>query len=192
MAKLKLLVGLGNPGQTYAHTRHNVGAWLLEMIASSHGQSFKAQAKLFGEVANLASPHSCRLFIPSTFMNESGKAVAAIANFYKLAAQDILVAHDELDLLPGTIRLKKAGGHGGHNGLRDIIKALGSDDFIRVRIGIGHPGHKDQVTPYVLSQPAKADKMAILKATVRLDMHIDDIINGDLNKAMKALHTKEL
>ena len=184
-------MGLGNPGPEYSDTRHNVGAWLVESIAISSGVAFKPQRKLFGEVADVLSSHPYRLFIPHTFMNESGKAVAAITNFYKLSPDEILVAHDELDLSPGTIRLKREGGHGGHNGLRDIIKALGSNDFYRARIGIGHPGHKDQVTPFVLSRPSKSDKMNILKAMVRFEMHMDDIIDGHIDKVMRELHTKE-
>lgn len=191
MANLKLIVGLGNPGPQYADTRHNVGAWLTEMIAASHGEAFKTHPKLFGELADIRQPSPYRLFIPHTFMNESGKALAAITQFYKIAPNEVLIAHDELDLAPGIIRLKFSGGHGGHNGLRDIIKALGTNEFYRVRIGIGHPGHKDKVTPFVLSAPSKADKMQILKAMVRFDMQLDDVLAGDIEKVMRELHKKE-
>lgn len=171
---MQLIVGLGNPGPEHAHTRHNAGAWLVEQLARRNACTLAADKKFFGLTGKiLVDNHAVHLLIPTAYMNRSGQAVAAVANFYKIAAADILVAHDELDLDPGVARLKIGGGHGGHNGLRDIISALGNNkDFMRLRIGIGHPGHASQVTSYVLGKPAARD------------LHL---IEDSLNDAMDAL-----
>lgn len=154
-----LIVGLGNPGPEHAHTRHNAGAWFVAQLAHSNACTLAADKKFFGLTGKtVLGNEPVHLLIPTTYMNRSGQAVAALANFYKIAAADILVAHDELDLAPGVARLKIGGGHGGHNGLRDIISALGNNsDFMRLRIGIGHPGHASQVTNYVLGKPSASD-----------------------------------
>ncbi len=156
---MQLIVGLGNPGPEHAHTRHNAGAWLVDQLARRYACTLAADKKFFGLSGKaVIDNHAVHLLIPTTYMNRSGQAVAALANFYKIAPADILVAHDELDLQPGTARLKVGGGHGGHNGLRDIISALGnSKDFKRLRIGIGHPGHASQVTNFVLSKPSAGE-----------------------------------
>ena len=156
---MQLIVGLGNPGPEHAHTRHNAGAWLVEKLALRNTCTLAVDKNFFGQSGKiLIDHHAVHLLIPTTYMNRSGQAVAAMANFYKIATADILVAHDELDLAPGMARLKIGGGHGGHNGLRDIISALGnSKDFMRLRIGIGHPGHASQVTNYVLGKPSASD-----------------------------------
>lgn len=162
---VQLIVGLGNPGVEYAKTRHNVGAWLLDRLVEQDNLSWKTETKFRGSVANMGSSASnCLLLRPSTYMNESGQSVLLISKFYKIPAESILVVHDELDFPAGSIRYKQDGGHGGHNGLRDIIRHLNSSDFKRLRIGIGHPGSKDLVTPYVLGQPSKADQQSIMSA----------------------------
>lgn len=186
---IKLIVGLGNPGPEYANTRHNVGAWFIDRLTQQKNYKLSLEKKFFARIHKLnLDKHSYWLMHPTTYMNESGRAVAAITNFYKIAPPEILVAHDELDFPPGEIRLKQGGGHGGHNGLRDIIETIDSAEFYRLRIGIGHPGHKDRVTPYVLSQPSNDDKTQILQAIDAGLLVMDDLINGDFQKAMRKLH----
>lgn len=186
---IKLIVGLGNPGSVYSGTRHNVGVWFVHALAHSFNVSFKSEKKLHGQVATFAMDQdACRLFIPSTFMNESGIAVRAIANFYQIKPQEILIVHDELDLDVGRIKLKSGGGHGGHNGLRDILRHLGSSDFNRLRIGIGHPGHKQFVVNYVLKNPGMHEKESILKAIDRAVDVIPLVIKGDMALAMNSLN----
>lgn len=193
MAKLRLIVGLGNPGKEYEGTRHNAGALFVRELARQAGQSLTSDAKFFGQCAHITfAQQDLRLLIPSTFMNRSGQSLAAMAHFYRFMPEQILIAHDELDILPGQARFKHGGGHGGHNGLRDIVSALGGNkDFYRLRVGIGHPGHASRVSGYVLSKPSGADKMAI-------DATIEDAIRalplllaGDLVKAMTQLHSIE-
>jgi PTH1 family peptidyl-tRNA hydrolase len=189
---LQLIVGLGNPGPDYAYTRHNVGTWLLEMLVSQCGHSFRNEPKWMGQTCLITlEHHSCRLFIPTTFMNNSGQAVRAFTHFHRIEPTSILVVHDELDLPPGTLRLKKGGGHGGHNGLRDIIAQLGTPDFYRLRIGIGHPGSKDQVTPFVLGRPSRSEQDAIVAAITDGLTAIPRILSGDFNGATQQLHTVE-
>lgn len=168
-ANLKLIVGLANPGPEYQHTRHNAGAWLVEALARRFNSSLSPDAKFFGISGRLAPPFAdTRLLIPTTFMNRSGQSVGALANFFKLTPDEILVVHDELDLPPGVAKYKTGGGHGGHNGLKDIISALGGDNsFHRLRIGIGHPGHKDRVTGYVLGKAPQQEQQL-------MDSIIDD------------------
>ena len=191
MTAIKLIVGLGNPGSEYRGTRHNAGADFVEELARQCGSSLQAESKFFGLAGRVnLSGHDLRLLIPATFMNRSGKAVAAMAQFFKTAPDEILVAHDELDIPPGTARFKQGGGHGGHNGLRDIIPALGNNkDFYRLRIGIGHPGHASRVTGYVLGAPSQVDR-------TRIDACIDEaiaalplLLAGDATKAMTRLHS---
>lgn len=160
MSEIKLIVGLSNPGAKYEETRHNAGEWLVNELAAMYNVSLKEETKYFGKVAKINTAQSeIRLLIPTTFMNLSGKAVGALANFYRIKPEEILVVHDELDLPPGSAKIKKGGGHGGHNGLKDIIAALGNNkEFYRLRIGIGHPGHKDMVASYVLGKPAPQEK----------------------------------
>ena len=191
MTAIKLIVGLGNPGSEYRGTRHNAGAYFVEELARQCSTSLQGESKFFGLAGRVTlSGHDLRLLIPTTFMNRSGKAVAAMAGFFKIAPEEILVAHDELDIPPGTARFKQGGGHGGHNGLRDIVPALGNNkDFYRLRIGIGHPGHASRVTGYVLGAPSQVDR-------TRMDACIDEaiaalplLLNGDGTKAMTRLHS---
>jgi len=187
--KITCVVGLGNPGPKYDDTRHNVGFWLVDRLARRYGAVLRGENKFAGEVARIHTPlGECWLLKPMTYMNHSGRAVSALANFYKIPLEQMLVAHDDLDLAPGVIRLKKGGGHGGHNGLRDIASALGKD-FVRARIGIGHPGHRDAVTDYVLSRPYKAEQAAIDAGLDEIERHWEAIQAGDLAKAMQEIHT---
>lgn len=184
------IVGLGNPGPKYEDTRHNVGFWLVDRLARRFGAVMRAENKFGGEVARIrTSVGECWLLKPMTYMNNSGRSVSALAKFYKLPLEQMLVAHDELDMAPGVIRLKKGGGHGGHNGLRDIISAMGGKDFHRVRIGIGHPGHRDGVSDYVLSRPYKTEQEAIDRGLDELESHWETVQEGDMAKAMRELHT---
>lgn len=191
MTAIKLIVGLGNPGGEYRGTKHNAGADFVEQLARDNGAELRSEAKFFGLAGQITvTGHSLRLLIPTTFMNRSGKAVAAIATFYKITPQEILIAHDELDIQPGTARFKRGGGHGGHNGLRDIIPALGnSRDFYRLRIGIGHPGHASKVSGYVLSQPSAADRDRIDASIEEAVRSLPLLLDGDDVKAMTRLHS---
>ena len=190
-AQVDIIVGLGNPGNEYANTRHNVGFWFVDELSRKYGGSFKSEKKFQGEVAKTRiASRDVWLLKPDTYMNASGASVLALMQFYKLKRQNILVVHDDLDLPVGTVRLKESGGHGGHNGLRDIISRCGGNDFLRVRLGIGHPGTKEKVTGHVLKKASADDQREIEYAiddTVRV---LDDIVTGDLQKAMQALHTK--
>jgi len=184
-----VIVGLGNPGDKYAATRHNVGVWLLNGVARAAGGALKAEKKAMGDVCQVSLMHSnLRLFRPATFMNESGQAVRRMLDFYKLAPEKMLVLHDELDLPPGAMRLKQGGGHGGHNGLRDIIAHCGKD-FMRLRIGIGHPGHKSQVSNFVLKPPGKAERQLIENALPDAERAIETLVSEGLERAMHYLHS---
>ena len=186
---VQLIVGLGNPGAQYEHTRHNAGAWYVQHLAQQHQLTLRPETKLKGSVARLmVAQRSCWLFIPSTFMNVSGEAVKAIADFYRIPPAAILIAHDELDFPAGKIRFKKDGGHGGHNGLRNIMEHFHTQDFLRLRIGIGHPGNRDQVTDYVLTRPAVADRNQILEAIANALTVTEDVVQGHWEKAMHQLH----
>jgi len=189
-AAIRLLVGLGNPGAEYAATRHNAGAWFAEAVARRHGAGLQHESKFFGHTGRLVIDGcELRLLVPATYMNRSGQAVAAMARFYKLAPDAILVAHDELDLPPGVARLKQGGGHGGHNGLRDIIASLGNDNgFGRLRIGIGHPGNAALVTNYVLGKPPAADRSLVEQAMDAAAEQLPALVAGDWSKAMNRLH----
>ncbi len=188
---IQLIVGLGNPGAEYEQTRHNAGAWYVQELARQNGISLAPDKKFFGLVGKgHIAGQACVLLLPTTFMNRSGKAVAAVAQFYKWSANQILVAHDELDLPIGSAKFKQGGGHGGQNGLRDIISCLANDkSFYRLRVGIGHPGHKDRVTGHVLGKPSASDRLVLDRV---IDKAIDtttDFLSGDHAKAMNQLHS---
>jgi PTH1 family peptidyl-tRNA hydrolase len=190
---IQLIVGLGNPGPEYEQTRHNAGALFVERIASAQRVSLTVDRKYFGLTAKFSHQgNDVRLLIPTTYMNRSGQSVAALANFFRIKPEAILVAHDELDLPPGVAKLKRGGGHGGHNGLRDIIAQLGNqNDFHRLRLGIGHPGDAKLVSNFVLGRAPRAEQE-------KLDASIDfalgvlpDIFAGEWNRAMKNLHSQK-
>lgn len=186
-----IIAGLGNPGSQYDGTRHNVGFWLLDQLARDLGINFTVQKKYHGELAQCdLEGHKLYLLKPLNFMNRSGQSVAPLANFFKIPLQNILVIHDELDLAPGTVRLKRDGGHGGHNGLRDIIAQSGGKDFLRCRLGIGHPGHSKLVSDYVLSKPSPTDREAIEMAIHNMLKILPEVLSGNLDKAMNWLHSQ--
>ncbi|MDA8866253.1 aminoacyl-tRNA hydrolase [Porticoccaceae bacterium] len=186
-----MIVGLGNPGPKYQRTRHNAGADFVRELAHSVSATLSAETKFFGETARITlNGRDVRLLIPSTYMNRSGQAVSAMAKFYQIEPQNILVAHDELDHSPGSSRLKLGGGHGGHNGLRDIIKSLGNNkEFARLRIGIGHPGHADQVADYVLKKASKGDQQLIDNSISDALHHLPHAVEGQWEQAMNQLHS---
>ena len=188
---IDLIVGLGNPGPKYQWTRHNAGADFVRELAHSVGATLSAETKFFGETARISlNGRDIRLLIPSTYMNCRGQSVSAVAKFYQIASQSILVAHDELDHSPGTVRFKIAGGHGGHNGLRDIIKRLGnSKEFARLRIGVGHPGHADQVADYVLKRASKGDQQLIKNSINDALDSLPLATDGQWEQAMNKLHS---
>lgn len=187
---LRAIIGLGNPGPDYERTRHNAGFWLLERFADAHRGSFRREAKFHGDLARVSVGGQDTLLLkPSTFMNRSGLAVSALMQFYKLQLQDLMIVHDELDLAPGVVRLKNGGGHGGHNGLRDIHRVLG-DAYLRLRIGVGHPGQKELVMHYLTEQRvSKADEALILNALPEAITALDTWLAGNWNKAVHELHT---
>jgi len=188
---IKLIVGLGNPGKEYQSHRHNVGFWFCEALANLYSSTFKKETKFFGDVAQVnicGSP--VRLLKPNTFMNRSGQSIQALAKFYQINADEILIVHDELDLDAGVAKLKTEGGHGGHNGLRDTIKALSTKEFNRLRLGIGHPGNKSQVADFVLHAPNKNELQLIQNAMVDALQTIEQVVRGEMDTAMKNLHTK--
>ncbi len=188
---LKLIVGLGNPGQDYTETRHNAGFWFVEEYAANCSSSFSPDKKFFGEIARVSSGGTdCRILKPDTFMNHSGRSVKALMEYFNILPAEILVAHDEIDLDVGTARLKRGGGHGGHNGLRDIISQLGSKDFLRLRIGVDHPGNKDDVIDYVLHRPGRDDRNKIDDAIKRGLEVMPLVFSGEMNKAMTLLNKK--
>jgi len=185
-----VIVGLGNPGAKYAKTRHNAGFWFLDLLADRSGATFRLQSKFNAEVAKASlNGKDCILVRPATFMNHCGQAVRAVVDYYKTSSDGLLIAYDELDLPPGVARLKQGGGHGGHNGMRDIFRYIREHDFLRLRIGIGHPGFKDAVTGYVLSRPARSQEVLIQSALSEAAGVMLDVLNGDVSKAMKELHT---
>ncbi|BBJ00071.1 peptidyl-tRNA hydrolase [Ferrigenium kumadai] len=190
MSSIRLIVGLGNPGREYETTRHNAGFWWVDEFAHSQNLSFRSEAKFHGLAAR-GQLHGNEVFLlkPQTFMNVSGRAVGALAQFYKIAPAEILVVHDELDLPPGSAKLKLGGGHGGHNGLKDIIAQLGTKDFWRLRLGIGHPGERSEVSNFVLHDPRREERELIEEAMRRaLDVaHL--VIEGKTEAAMLKLHS---
>ncbi|STY30329.1 peptidyl-tRNA hydrolase [Legionella wadsworthii] len=186
---IKLIIGLRNPGSAYENTRHNAGGWLVTSLAQRHSIFFKLDKKMQAELADLEiNQHVSKLVLPTSFMNHSGQPTRLITQFYKLHPEEILVVHDELDLPPGRIKLKTGGGHGGHNGLRDIIAQLGSKEFHRLRIGIGHPGHRDLVHQFVLGKPSVQDRQLIYDAIARGIAVMPLVFSGDLAKAMNQLN----
>jgi peptidyl-tRNA hydrolase, PTH1 family len=187
---LKLIVGLGNPGPRYEQTRHNAGFWFVDLLADRAGGRFALDSKVQGELARIVlCGDELRLLKPQTFMNLSGQSAGAVARFFKLAPEQVLVAHDELDLPPGTARLKRGGGHGGHNGLRDLIRHIGAD-FWRLRIGIGHPGHRDQVTDYVLTR-APLDEDTLIRDTLADAADaVEQMLAQGPERAMHRLHSR--
>lgn len=191
MSEIKLIVGLGNPGDKYTDTRHNAGEWLIERLARRFNVSLNPESKFFGKTARtLVNGKEVRLLIPTTFMNLSGKAVGALASFYRIKPEEILVIHDELDLPPGTAKLKQGGGHGGHNGLKDIVAQLGNNNnFYRLRIGIGHPGHRDLVAGYVLNKPSPTDRDALEKVLDEATDCVEMIFKDGMVKATNRLNS---
>lgn len=189
---IQLIVGLGNPGTEYTNTRHNAGADFVTELARQYSTPLTAESKFFGHSARICvANHDIRLLIPTTFMNLSGKAVAAIAQFYKIPTEAILIAHDELDMEPGISRLKIGGGHGGHNGLRDTIKCLGNNNgFARLRIGIGHPGNAKMVSGYVLRKAPADQYKQIEDSYYQATKIVPLLAQGQWNDAMKTLHTQ--
>jgi PTH1 family peptidyl-tRNA hydrolase len=188
---IKLIVGMGNPGKDYQPHRHNVGFWFCDALSHLYSSTFKKETKFFGEATSI-NVNSSTLYLlkPSTYMNRSGQSVQSIAKFYQINTDEILVAHDELDLNPGIARIKFGGGHGGHNGLRDTINALSSNDFYRLRIGIGHPGDKSKVSDFVLHTPNKSEAGSIQTALVDSLNVIEQVVKGETEQAMKTLHTQ--
>jgi len=190
-AVVALIVGLGNPGPQYEETRHNAGFWFVEQLARQQGQQFRLENKFHGEIAKVViGTRQVWLLKPNTFMNRSGQSVTALAQFYKIPLENILVVHDELDLDPGIARLKEGGGHGGHNGLRDIAAHMGSKEFMRLRIGIGHPGNSKQVSDFVLSRAGADDQRLIEEAIDKALVVLPQIVSGEFQKAMNELHTQ--
>jgi peptidyl-tRNA hydrolase, PTH1 family len=187
---IRLIVGLGNHGVEYENTRHNAGCWLVQTLAKQHNLIFRPETKFKGLVSKLVINESdCWLLQPLTYMNKSGESVKALTDFYKISPESILVVHDELDFAPGTIRLQHGGGHGGHNGLKNLIEHLHTNQFYRLRIGIGHPGNKDKVSDYVLNSPTKVEKEQIQQAINKALEIMPTIFTGEIAKAIQTLHT---
>ncbi|MCU0835457.1 MAG: aminoacyl-tRNA hydrolase [Chromatiaceae bacterium] len=187
---IRLIVGLGNPGPEYEVTRHNVGFWFADALAARHGGQFRVEGKFHGLLCRLSvGATDLRLLKPSTYMNRSGQSVGAVLRYFDYTPEQVLVAHDELDLPVGTARLKQGGGHAGHNGLRDIIAVLGTREFWRLRIGIDHPGDKAQVVPYVLSRPSREDATRVLEALDDAERSLPELLAGEFQKAMNRLHS---
>ena len=189
---IKLFVGLGNPGPEYQNTRHNAGFWWLEALARELRIHLSMDKSYAGLVASTTvQGHTVWLLAPQTFMNLSGKSVAALARFFKILPGEILVAHDELDVAPGQVKLKFGGSHAGHNGLRDIHSQLGSSDYWRLRLGIGHPGNKDDVVGWVLKKPQLDDRIAIDQCIDRAMKATPDLIQGSMERATMLIHTQK-
>ncbi|MDF9392125.1 MULTISPECIES: aminoacyl-tRNA hydrolase [Methylococcus] len=185
---VRLIVGLGNPGPAYDRTRHNAGFWFIDRLAAAHGCALREESRFHGRVGTIKLTEPVHLLAPSTFMNRSGLAVAAMAKFYKLAPEQILVVHDELDFGPGIVRIKRDGGHGGHNGLRDIMAHLGSGGFLRLRIGIGRPAGSMAVADYVLAAPSVSDRQAISGAIDKALDCLPELLAGHIEQTMNRLH----
>ncbi|HAB90864.1 MAG: aminoacyl-tRNA hydrolase [Thiopseudomonas sp.] len=193
MNAVQLIVGLGNPGPEYDQTRHNAGAFFVERLASAQGVNLSFDKKYFGLTGKFSyQGRDIRLLIPTTYMNRSGQAVAALANFFRIKPEEILVAHDELDMPPGVCKLKQGGGHGGHNGLRDIIACLANqNNFHRLRIGIGHPGHSSQVSNYVLSRAPRSEQ-DLTNTSIEFALGVlPDLLDGNFSRAMQQLHSQK-
>ncbi len=187
---IRLIAGLGNPGSQYDKTRHNAGFWFVDELARRYSGQFSAEKRFSGDVCKLqVGTNTVWLIKPTTFMNRSGLAVRQLADFYRIPVEQILVAHDELDIPAGELRLKQAGGHGGHNGLRDCHVHL-SANYWRLRLGVGHPGDKSKVVDYVLSRPSAEDEIVIMRAIDDAADQIELILQGEMQKAMQALHSR--
>ncbi len=185
-----VIVGLGNPGAKYAETRHNAGFWFLDLLAKRAGVVFRKQSKFHAELAATGLySQDCILVKPMAFMNHSGQVVRAVVDYYKISSDRLLIVYDELDLPPGVARLKQGGGHGGHNGLRDIFRHNRDHGFLRLRIGIGHPGLKDAVTGYVLSRPSAEQELLTRRVISDAADVMREVLGGEVSKAMKTLHT---
>ena len=190
---IQLIVGLGNPGGEYEDTRHNAGFWWVDVIAREHGTSLFPESKFLGITGRIKHQGSeTWLLKPTTFMNRSGQSVGSIARFYRIPAESILVVHDELDLPPGVAKLKKGGGHGGHNGLKDIISHLGTNDFWRLRLGIGHPGDAAAVVNFVLHVPSRDESLLIENAITSSAASLKQLLAGEFEAAMLKLHSKPI
>lgn len=196
MQAIQLIVGLGNPGNEYSKTRHNAGFWWVDLLCAQSNSRLNQESKFFGQAGKLNFSSATSkpsqdvwLLKPDTFMNASGRAVSALAKFYKIPPQAILVIHDELDLPVGVSKLKKGGGHGGHNGLRDIIAALGTPDFWRLRMGIGHPGKSEEVVNFVLRAPSLNEMNAIESSMDQSLLVLPLLLQGDFEQAMLRFHT---
>ena len=189
---IRLIAGLGNPGREHERDRHNAGFWLVSRLAAQHGVALRSEPRFHGSVGRMVLPgFDAWLLLPQTYMNLSGKAVGSLARFYRIAVDEVLAVHDELDFLPGVAKFKLGGGVAGHNGLKDISAALGGPGFWRLRLGIGHPGARDQVADYVLSQPPRDDRTAIDLCMERSLETFPLIIAGQMEAAMLKLHTKD-
>ncbi|MEW5943497.1 MAG: aminoacyl-tRNA hydrolase [Pseudomonadota bacterium] len=191
MSGIRLIVGLGNPGREYEATRHNVGCWWVDALVAQEKAQLRPESRFHGLAVRIS--HAARelwLLEPQTFMNHSGRSVATLAAYYKIAPEEILVVHDELDLPPGSVRLKKGGGHGGHNGLKDIVAHLKTPEFWRLRLGIGHPGERSEVSNYVLSAPRREEQVAIEDTIRQSLMLLPQLLDGDFSAVMLKLHTK--
>lgn len=188
---IQLIVGLGNPGPKHDSNRHNAGVIFLHHLSKGYNGSLRGESKFFGEYGSInIGGQDIKLLFPTTFMNHSGKSVAAVCNFYKIAPENIMVAYDEIDFEVGVTRLKLGGGHGGHNGMRDIINALGGHrDFYRLRIGVGHPGDKSMVSNYVLGDPSRSEADLIMSNIEDAIRVIPKVITGEWEEAMRLLHT---
>lgn len=187
--EFRLIVGLGNPGVKYERTRHNAGFWFVDELLRRYGGELREESRFRGIVGRVGiDGYDCRLLEPTTYMNHSGDAIGALANYFKIPPQAILVAHDELDLPPGTVRIKRGGGHGGHKGLRHTQAALGTADFARMRIGVGHPGHRDEVVPYVLAQPDITDRRRLEVAIEEAAQVVPWLMGGEWDRACRQLH----
>ena len=188
MSNISLIVGLGNPGKEYAQTRHNAGFWFVEQLAGRYGISLKAEPKFHGFTGRgQIEGHDVRLLLPTTFMNRSGQSVVPFAKFYQVTPEAILIAHDELDMDPGIIRLKTGGGHGGHNGLRDIVPHIGPN-FHRLRIGIGHPGSKERVSGHVLGKAPSSEQDLMDAAIDHALSKVKMLVDGQVSQAMNQIN----
>jgi PTH1 family peptidyl-tRNA hydrolase len=188
---VKMIVGLGNPGPEYLMTRHNAGFWFVDALANKLSLSFSQDKRSQSELCRYQSGSiDCWICKPQTYMNDSGAAVQALSSYYKIPVDQIMVVHDEIDLLPGTTRLKEGGGHGGHNGLRDIIQRMGSKDFLRLRVGVGHPGSKDKVVPFVLGRASSKEEDLIIDSFSLALEKSDQFFEDNLNKLITELNNK--
>ena len=189
---VKLVVGLGNPGPEHAETRHNAGFWYADQVARAFSVTFRTESKFHSDICRIQDEGLdfwiCK---PLTFMNRSGQAVQVVSAFYKIAIEEILVVHDEIDLDAGVIRLKQGGGHGGNNGIRDIMEQLGGNTFLRLRIGVSHPGNKEAVTPHVLGRPSAEDRELIYNSIEQGRAILPLLLKGNLQQAMQQLHSEE-